>query len=525
LPSIAKRLHVPASAIRAYSIVRRSLDARRKDDIHFSYQVELVLDEPQKTQRSRVRRLGAKDVAWSEPESARVPPFGSAELPGRPTIIGFGPAGMLAALRLAQYGYRPLVLERGREVRKRHRDIMQRFYRERDFDPTSNLLFGEGGAGTYSDGKLYTRINDPLCRYVLEAFYHHGATPDVLIDARPHIGSDRLPTLCTRIRRKIEVLGGEVRFECQLNDIRTVNGALDAIQLAGRGVKPGGEWFPAGPTILAVGHSARDTVRMLHSRGVRVEPKPFQIGVRIEHPQEMVDRWQYGAAAGHGRLASAEYHAVAKGAAKERGDVFSFCMCPGGMILPANESANRIATNGASRSSRGSAFANSGLVLTIDPAELGMGPLESLAFQEHWERLAFEATGGGYRVPAQRPEDFLEGRQSDGQLETSYPLGGQWVQIASLVPESVTAALHRALPMLEYKFPGFAGPDGLITAPETRASGPVRLLRDPTTRAAVGIENLFPVGEGAGYAGGIVSAAVDGIKSADRIIRTYAQPR
>lgn len=525
LPSVAKRLHVPVSAVRTWAIVRRSLDARRKDDICFSYQVEFILDEPQKRQRARVRRLGSRDLTWLEPESARIPPFGTAELPERPTIIGFGPAGMLAALRLAQFGYKPLVLERGRDVRRRHRDIMQRFYREGDFDPTSNLLFGEGGAGTYSDGKLYTRINDPLCRYVLEAFYHHGAAPEVLIDARPHIGSDRLPTLCTRIRRKIEVLGGEVRFECQLDDIRIVDGRLEAIKLVGRGVPSGGTWRQAGPIILAIGHSARDTVRMLYRRGVRVEAKPFQIGVRVEHPQEMVDRWQYGAAAGHRRLASAEYHLVAKGAAGDRGDVFSFCMCPGGMILPANESPDHIATNGASRSKRSSPFANSGLVVTLDPADLGLGPMETLAYQQRWERLAFEATDRSYRVPAQRPADFLEGRRSDGQLRTSYPLGGHWTQIADLVPETVTAALQRALPMLEQKFPGFTGPEGLITAPETRASSPTRVVRDPATREAAGLVNLYPVGEGAGYAGGIVSAAVDGIKSADMIIRTYAPPR
>lgn len=525
LPLVVKRLHVPVGAVRTYAIVRRSLDARRKDDIHFSYQVELVLDEPQKRQQARVRRLRSKDLAWLEPESARVPAFGTTELAERPTIIGFGPAGILAALRLAQFGYKPLVLERGREVRRRHRDVLQRFYREGDFDPTSNLLFGEGGAGTYSDGKLYTRINDPLCRYVLEAFYHHGAAPDVLIDARPHIGSDRLPTICARIRRKIEVLGGEVRFECQVADIRIVDGRLDAIKITGKGVQPGGVWQGAGPTIFAIGLSARDTIRMLHHRGVKVEAKPFQIGVRIEHPQEMVNHWQYGAAAGHRRLASAEYHVVAKGAAGERGDVFSFCMCPGGMILPVNESAGHIATNGASRSRRSSPFANSGLVVTLDPVALGLGPMEALAYQQRWERLAFEATDHSYRVPAQRPVDFLEGRRSDGRLETSYPLGGQWAQIADLVPETVTDALRRALPMLEQKFAGFAGPEGLITAPETRASGPARIVRDPATREAEGLAGLYPVGEGAGYAGGIVSAAVDSIKSADMIIGTYAPPR
>jgi uncharacterized FAD-dependent dehydrogenase len=529
LQRIARRLRVPVGAIRTYAVVRRSLDARRKDDIHFSYQVELDLDEPAKSQRARLKRLHAKDAVWLEPQSAVLPESGTADLPERPVIIGFGPAGMFAALRLAQFGYKPIVLERGRDVRRRHRDVMQRFYREGRFDPSSNLLFGEGGAGTYSDGKLYTRIDDPLCRYVLETFYQHGGPPEVMIDARPHIGSDRLPTICMRIRKRIEDLGGEVRFDCHVDDIRISDGRVEALHVRGDKAEPAGEWIAVGPVLLAVGHSARDTIRLLHARGVAIGTKPFQIGVRIEHPQEMVDHWQYGAAAGHQRLAAAEYRLVAKKAAGEQGDVFSFCMCPGGLILPANESPGLIATNGASRSKRSGPFANSGLVITADPSGLGLKgakniALETLDYLERWERAGFEATGGSYQVPAQRASDFLAGRRSDGRLDTSYPLGGQWTQIASLVPETVSAALRRALPMLERKFPGFAGDQAVITAPETRASGPIRILRDAETRQAVLTENLYPVGEGAGYAGGIVSAAVDGIKTAGLIIRHYAPP-
>ncbi len=352
LQTVAGRLRVPVEAIRAHAVVRRSLDARRKEDIHFSYQLELDLDESAGAQQARLKRLHVKDAVWFEPQPADGPDFGKHDLPQRPIIIGLGPAGMFAALRLAQFGYRPLVLERGRDVRRRHHDVMQRFYREGDFDPASNLLFGEGGAGTYSDGKLYTRINDPLCRYVLEAMYQHGADPDILIEARPHIGSDRLPTICTRIRKKIEALGGEVRFDCQIDDIRISDGRLDAIRTTGQGAEAGGTWLRVGPTILATGQSARDTIRMLHDRGVQIEAKPFQIGVRIEHPQTMVDRWQYGTAAGHQRLGPAEYHVVARKAGGEQGDVFSFCMCPGGMILPANESPGLVATNGASRAGR-----------------------------------------------------------------------------------------------------------------------------------------------------------------------------
>jgi uncharacterized FAD-dependent dehydrogenase len=521
LPRVAKRLRVPQRAIRSHAIVRRSLDARKKS-VHFTYQLEVALDQPLERQRARLRRLRRANVAWLQPMADVTPRPGTTPLSERPIVIGFGPGGMFAALRLARLGYKPIVLERGREVRRRHRDVLQRFYRERDLDPSSNLLFGEGGAGTYSDGKLYTRISDPLCRFVLETLYHHGADPDILIDARPHIGSDRLPTICMRIRKRIESLGGEIRFECHVSDVRITDGRLRAIQVSGPRDAAGGEWLPCGPTILATGHSARDTIAMLASRGVRIEPKPFQIGVRIEHPQAMVDRWQYGAAAGHARLGPAEYQLVAKGAAGEHGDLFSFCMCPGGMILPTAESPGLIATNGASRANRASPFANSGLVITMDPASLGQGALEALEFQAQWERLAFQATGGSYDLPAQRAADYLRGRSSNGALNTSYPLGGQWTDIRSLIPPQVAAALDHALPMLDTRFPGFAGDEALLAAPETRGSAPIRIVRDNETRQAVETAGLYPVGEGAGYAGGIVSAAVDGIRTADTIIESYA---
>lgn len=542
----ARRLGVPVTVIRAYSIVRRSLDARKKD-VHFEYHLEIALNEPPERERDRVRRLRDQNVILLDSPEPVLQRIGVEPLPERPVIVGFGPGGMFAALRLAEAGYRPIVLERGRDVRRRHRDIMQRFYRDGDFDESSNLLFGEGGAGTYSDGKLYTRIHDPLCREVLETLYHNGADPDILIDSRPHVGSDRLPTICTRIRSRIESLGGEVRFESRLVDVRISDGRLTHV-LVGSPQTPDGVWTCVGPVILAIGHSARDTLRMLHARGVRLASKPFQIGVRIEHPQATVDRWQYGACAGHARLGPSEYHVVAKGAAGEQGDLFSFCMCPGGVILPTNESAGLIATNGASRSQRSSPFANSGLVLSLDPKRIppfetsreapadvvegaSGGPgcdedavvaLRALRYQEHWERIAFAATGRTYRVPCQRAGDFLSGKTSDGRIETSYPLGGAWASIDALVPPAVCAALRAGLPRLGARMPGFAGGEAILTAPETRASSPVRIPRDSETREASATANLYPVGEGAGYAGGIVSAAVDGIKTAVAIMARYA---
>jgi len=534
--ALAERLQVPRAAIRTYAVVRRSVDARKKD-VHFSYQVEVALDEPEAKQQSRLKRLRPNDAVWLEPQKPEPVQLGTVSSAHRPIVIGFGPGGMFAALRLAQHGYRPLVLERGREVRRRHRDIMQSFYKDRVFDPSSNLLFGEGGAGTYSDGKLYTRVNDSLCRFVLETLYRHGADPEILIDTRPHIGSDRLPTICTRLRRHIEDLGGEVRFDAHVDDVRVEGETLTAVRVSSPGTSREAEWIESDAVLFAVGHSARDTLRMLHGRGVRIAPKPFQIGVRIEHAQSTVDRWQFGAAAGHRRLGAAEYHLVAKGAAGERGDMFSFCMCPGGQILPTNESPNLIATNGASQSRRSSPFANSGLVITLDPHQLGgtaagtnaddesQLALNAMAYQTHWEQRAFELTDRTYRLPVQRASDFLAERASDGEVNTSYPLGGMWSDIRSVIPAEVSDALKHALPMLEEKFPGFAGAEALIGGPETRASAPVRVLRDPITRQAVRTTQLYPVGEGAGYAGGIISAAVDGIKSADVVMARFAPPQ
>ncbi|MFQ5590033.1 MAG: NAD(P)/FAD-dependent oxidoreductase [Phycisphaerae bacterium] len=523
VPAVARRLSVPVEAIRSYAIVRRSLDARRKD-IHFSYHLEVALDEPLQKEQQRLRRLPSASVAWIENAHQMEPSPGNHSMPERPIIIGFGPAGMFAALRLAEHGYNPIVLERGRDVRRRHRDVLQRYFRQREFDPESNVLFGEGGAGTYSDGKVYTRVNDPLCRTVLETLYHHGADPNILVDARPHIGSDKLPTICSRIRRKIESLGGEIRFESLVDDIRVTDGALTAIHVRSRQEASCTGWMGCGPVVLAVGHSARDTIRMLVTRGVRVEPKPFQIGVRIEHPQEMVDSWQYGTLAGHGRLSPAEYWLVAKGAGGDHGNMFSFCMCPGGRILPTNHAPGLIATNGASLARRSHPFANSGLVITLNPNAIGLSPQQALDYQERWEKQAYAVTGESYRVPCQRANDYLVRRASEGDIATSYPLGGCWTEIRSIIPTSVAEALDRGLPALDRKFPGFAGRAALITGPETRASSPIRLLRNTETREAVDVADLYPTGEGAGYAGGIISAAVDGIRTADAIITRYAPP-
>lgn len=519
LEKIATRLKVRPSAIRTYAPVKRSLDARSRGEIGYVYCVELALDEPPEVERKRVARLHRHDVSILEHPAAAEPVAGTTPMRQRPVIVGFGPAGMFAALRLAQYGYKPIVLERGQPVRIRHKDIMQKFYREGRFNGESNLLYGEGGAGTYSDGKLYTRVNHPYVKAVLQTLYENGAKPDILIDGRPHIGSDRLPNICTRIRQRIESLGGEIRFGARLDDL--------SIDEDGRlsGIVVSGTESAVDRVLIGLGHSARDTIRMLIERGVKVVAKPFQMGVRIEHPQALVDTWQYGSLAGHERLPPADYHLVAKGAAGSSGDMFSFCMCPGGIILPTNESPNLIATNGASPASRGGAFANSGLVITIQPTEFGNDPLRGLSYQRQWESSAFEATGGSYAVPAQRAADFVKDRESDGALETSYPLGGQWVRLKSILPVHVAQSVVRGLQMLHQRLEGFAGADAIITAPETRASAPIRILRDPQTRQSVSVAGLYPIGEGSGYAGGILSAAVDGMQTADQLITSFAPLR
>jgi hypothetical protein len=515
----ARRLRIDPKQILQWAIVRRSLDARRHDRLRFNYNLELALDTSPQNEARIVRKVKRQDVQLIKPEPPPLFQIGNEALPERPVIVGFGPAGMFAGFLLAEAGYRPLIIERGRDVSTRHRDIMVDFYRRGIFHAESNLLFGEGGAGTYSDGKLYTRVKDPRVQRILQIFYQHGANPDILIEGKPHIGSDKLPGICRRLRKRIEARGGEVRFASRLDNLYVENGMLT-------GLVVNNEKMSCGPVLLGIGLSARDTFRMLQRSGIMLQAKPWQLGVRIEHPQAMVDRWQYGSNAGHCRLTPAEYHLVAKKAAGQRGDLFSFCMCPGGTILPTNESPGEIAVNGASRSKRKNEFANSGLIITMQPEDLGPeaqnDPLLILDFLESLEKRAFELTGGTYQVPAQRASDFLAGRHSDGQLQTSYPLGGQWRQLQELLPPVVNQALENGLAQLDRRLDGFAGPDALLTAPESRASSPIRIARHRDSHESVSAQNLYPIGEGAGFAGGIISAALDGFKTAEKIMARYS---
>jgi uncharacterized FAD-dependent dehydrogenase len=526
-PAIVARLGIPDALLSTFTVFKRSYDARKKSAIVLIYTIDCALST--EADEAAVLARWAADVHIRlTPDTAyrfvgHAPADFQAEDRPRPVVIGFGPCGIFAALILAQMGLRPIVLERGKQVRERTQDTWG-LWRKKVLNPESNVQFGEGGAGTFSDGKLYSQISDPrhLTRKVLTEFVKAGAPEEILYVAKPHIGTFRLVSMVEKIRADIEALGGEIRFQQRLTDVLIEDGHVRGLTLAS------GETLRADHVVLALGHSARDTFEMLAERGVYMEAKPFSMGFRIEHPQSIIDKARFGTNAGHPILGAADYKLVHH--AKNGRSVYSFCMCPGGTVVAATSELHRVVTNGMSQYSRNERNANAGIVVGLSPEDYrqdrgGSGvvdPLDGMRFQRFWESRAFELGGGTYEAPAQLVGDFLKGQASRvlGNVEPSYKPGVHLTNLAepgrgSLPPASLEA-IREALPAFERQIRGFSRPDAVLTGIETRTSSPLRITRGRDYQS-LNVRGLYPAGEGAGYAGGIMSAGVDGIEAAEAL--------
>ena len=519
--AILKRLEAPAEDLIDYAVVRRAHDARRKSAIAAVYSVDVNL----RNEAAILARFAGDGRVQQTPDTsyrfvARAP-----ETPcPRPLVIGAGPCGLFAGLILAQMGFRPIILDRGKVVRERTKDTWG-LWRRGVLNPESNVQFGEGGAGTFSDGKLYSQIKDPrhLGRKVLTEFVRAGAPPEILTEAKPHIGTFRLVTMVESLRAAIEALGGEYRFQSKVDDLDLAVGPDGERRVRGV-VLQGGEYIPADHVVLAVGHSARDTFQMLYERGVHIEAKPFSIGFRIEHPQSLIDRARFGGHAGHPNLGAADY-SLAHHCSNGR-TVYSFCMCPGGTVVAAASEPGRVVTNGMSQYSRKERNANAGIVVGITPEDYPGHPLAGVALQRHWESRAFVAGGESYAAPGQRVGDFLAGRPSTelGAVIPSYRPGVRLTDLGTCLPDYAIAAIREALPVFGRQIPGFDAEDAMLTGVETRTSSPVRITRGKDFES-LNTRRLYPGGEGAGYAGGILSAAVDGIKVAEAVAQSITALR
>ncbi|MCD8356332.1 MAG: hypothetical protein LUE11_07155 [Clostridia bacterium] len=503
-----KKCGLHGSEVRSSHMYRASIDARR-GRIARVISVLLDLEEEQK-EEAVVAQVNKSDVRLKKAVAAPMP-TGTEQLVHRPIVVGFGPGGLFAAYVLAKNGYRPLVIERGQAIQSRDRAVKE-FFSGGIFDPVSNIQFGEGGAGAYSDGKLTSRINDPMSEFVLRTLVEHGAPEEILYKAKPHIGTDILKQVVRHMREAIIRMGGEVHFGCTLTGLVHSNGILEAAVVDG-------EEIPCERLILAIGHSARDTFCNLHVQGIFFEPKPFSVGARIEHLQKDIDQSLYGKFAGHPALPPAEYTLSHREGGR---GCYSFCMCPGGQVVAAQSEPDSIVTNGMSYHARNGRNANSAIVVSVNPSDFPTGDaLAGIAFQRQIEQQAFRATGS-YFAPCQTVGDFLEGRKTKkhGRVAPTYPIGVQYSTLEGILPDFVIMQMQNGLRQFGRKIRGFDMPDALLTGPETRTSSPVRITR-LENRHSRNVSGLIPCGEGAGYAGGIMSAAVDGIGCAQEILKTF----
>lgn len=508
--AILERLSIADIDLLDFSVFKRSYDARSKRNIQLIY----IVDVQVKNSAALLQQHQNHPHIKATPDMAYRPVAQApSALKHRPVVIGMGPCGIFAGLLLAQMGFRPIILERGKAVRERTQDTWK-LWRQHELNSESNVQFGEGGAGTFSDGKLYSQIKDPHFhgRKVLEEFVKAGAPEEILFINKPHIGTFKLVSMVENMRATIAALGGEIRFEQRVTDINIVDGSVCGVQLAN------GEILETDRVVLAIGHSARDTFEMLHQRGVHIEAKPFSIGFRIEHPQSLIDSCRFGDFANHPLLGAADYKLVHH--ASNGRSVYSFCMCPGGTVVAAASEPERVVTNGMSQYSRNERNANAGIVVDVTPADFpDAHPLAGIAFQRQWESRAFELGGKNYSAPAQRVGDFLVGKASvgEGSVIPSYRPGVQWTDLSTALPDYAITAIREALPAFEKNIRGFALEDAVLTGVETRTSSPVRITRDPVSLQSLNVKGLFPAGEGAGYAGGILSAGVDGIRVAEAV--------
>jgi uncharacterized FAD-dependent dehydrogenase len=509
LEAAAKKLGLSAGSILSLTVKRCSLDARANRPLSRVYSLLVTIQD----EKNYARHIAQNsDLAIYEERTYQIPNLNFQGRKERPLIIGTGPAGTFAGLILAEAGFHPLLIERGKKARQRVKDV-NCFWEKGDLDQESNVQFGEGGAGTFSDGKLTTRVKDKHRRIekILQELVAAGAPPEIMVEAKPHVGTANLVRVVENLRKKIETLGGEYRFESRVDDL-----ILEGDRAAGV-ILSSGERITASTVVLAIGHSARDTFNLLQERGLKLAPKPFSVGFRIEHPQLLIDRKQFGDHAGHPALGAADYQLSYRTSLGRT--VYSFCMCPGGYVIGASSEYGGLVTNGMSQYSRDGVNANSAIVAEVIPGDFPDDPLEGFRFQQNWEQKAFTLGGEDYCAPVQMVEDFFLGKISRqlGGIQPTYQPGVRLVDLNQLLPYQIREAIREALEEFNQRITGFSGPDAILTGIETRTSCPVRILRGKDGQS-ISIQGIYPVGEGSGYAGGIISSAIDGIKSAENIL-------